>query len=277
MQRNLTTVRQLSRRLCLSAFALAALTLSACGPIGGDSDDPTATVESISPPTSGSDTQSPSTPVAGGQSGLSIATPNPSQTTPVLVVPNDPPGVQATPNEPFTVVVGTPDVADSPDANAATPVAGAQNVPNTSFAGSDGTSGATPALESGSVADPSVPEDPAATPVAPSGPETSEAGATPEAVALADIPPVTVTDCAPASVPPLATSQVQYLTNADVNFRTGPGSDCDTIGTGPIGTNIPVTVVSGPVVREGEEFTWVQVQIVDDTGWIIVGVLDPAP
>jgi len=178
-----------------------------------------------------------------------------------------PPGMQGTPDGPFLNDVATPVQSNPDETVVATPVPVGEE---TSFAGSEGTSGATPPSDIPPV------DNPAPTVAESAGTAAAEPGATPDAVALADLDPVTVTSCEPESVPPLASSQTQYLTVTDVNFRAGPGSDCETIGDGPIGTNIPVTVLSGPVVREGEEdFTWAQVQIADDIGWIIIGVLEP--
>jgi hypothetical protein len=89
---------------------------------------------------------------------------------------------------------------------------------------------------------------------------------------------VTVTSCEPDNVPPFIGEQVEFLTVTDVNFRVGPGSDCDLVSEGPIGVNIPATLISGPVVREGEEdFVWVQVQIADDIGWLILSAIEPVP
>lgn len=184
-----------------------------------------------------------------------------------MTVPNNPPGMQATPDAPFLGDAATPLQSEPDQAPAATPVTSGED---TSFGGSDGTSGATPPSN-----DPPV-DDPEPTVAAGAGTPIAEPGATPEAVGLADLETVTVTSCEPDPVPALASAQTQYLTVTDVNFRAGPGSDCETIGSGPIGINIPVTVLSGPVVREGEEdLIWVQVQIADDIGWIIVGVLEP--
>jgi len=247
--------------------------------LGDDDGDPTATTESITQPTSAAQDDAGGTP-----SGFDLqpdddsATPDTSDSTPVI---NNPVNPQATPDEPFTVIVGTPDVSDVPvqnDTQAATPeVTEADSV----FGGSDGTSGATPGPETGAVTDPGTPQStltPADDPLLVPEGATPTLSGTPDAVELADLELVTVLGCEPETVPPLANAPLEFLTASDVNFRTGPGSDCDTIGTGPIGTNIPVSVLSGPVVREDDDqFAWVQVQILDQTGWVVIDVLEPAP
>jgi uncharacterized protein YraI len=58
-----------------------------------------------------------------------------------------------------------------------------------------------------------------------------------------------------------------------VNFRTGPGAECDLINT--IGINAEVTLLGGPVTREDDDFVWVQVEIAGQTGWIVIDVLEP--
>ena len=59
------------------------------------------------------------------------------------------------------------------------------------------------------------------------------------------------TVCQPVS---MAMQTVRSLTTTDVNFRTGPGADCDPLWRWPASAqNIPVTILAAPVVREGEE------------------------
>ncbi|MDQ3444020.1 MAG: hypothetical protein M3490_10475 [Chloroflexota bacterium] len=277
MQRNLNTPGRRSRWLCWSTLTVAAFAMTACGPLGDDDSNPTATSETITQPTSAAPNEPGGTP--GGfvvQPDGDAATPEMSGSTPAI---NNPVSPQGTPDEPFTVIVGTPNAPDAAVANggqAATPMATAAAV----FVGSDGTSGATPDPETGSVADPGTPQSgnpPADDSLLVTDGATPAADATTEAVVLTDLEPVTVAGCEPETVPPLEGASLEFITVTDVNFRTGPGADCDTIGTGPIGTNVPVTVLSGPVVREDDDqFEWVQVQILDQTGWVVIDVLEPA-
>jgi len=274
MQRNFNTPNRRFRWHWWSLILVAVLATTACGPLGDDDNEPTATVETITQPTTAASEVPDVTP---GDSGLQpdggVATPDMNASTPVV---NNPVSPQATPDQPFTVVVGTPDVPVRDVEQGATPVA---PVTDSVFAGSDGTSGATPDPGTSPVSDAGTAEADE-TPAGDTEPEEDAAtpGAKAEAVALTDLQPVTVTGCEPESVPSLNGAPANYITVTDVNFRAGPGADCDTIGTGPIGTNIPVTVLSGPVIREDDDqFVWVQVEILDQTGWLVLEVLEPAP
>ncbi len=282
MQRNLNTIPRPARLLRWVSLIVAMLALTACGPLGDDDDDPTATAEVIAQPTSSELEISTATPASEDvTSEQRVATPALNASTPVVdgaAVP------QATPDQPFTVVAGTPVAGGAPDEGPGTPdVSSSGSDSDSAFAGSDGTSGATPDLGGGDtpVDEPGSGGDPGATPtddpVLVTDVATPEGGATPTSGDLSDLQPVVVAGCDPGSIPPYTGEQVNFLTNADVNFRTGPGADCDTIGEGPIGTNIPVTVLGGPVVREDDDqFVWVQVEILDQTGWVVLDVLEPA-
>ena len=263
MQRNLNTPHRWSRALRWGTIAVAAMTITACGPLGDDEDEPTATAEVISQPTTASLEDPVATPpIENIQPGVSFATPEVGFSTPIVSNPVDPVASQASPE------AQTPTVADPP-ADDVTGT-GAQTT-GPVFSGSDGTSGATPVL-GGAPVEPDL----AGTPVAE---ETSpDPGSTPVTGEPDELEPQAVTSCAPDSIPPFGGEQANFLTNTDVNFRAGPGSDCELVADEPIGTNISVTVLSGPVIREdGDGFEWVQVQIIDQTGWVVLEVLDPAP
>lgn len=274
MQRNANLLHRRSRWLEWSALTLAALVITACGPLGDDESDPTATAETITQPTSAAMEQT-AAPTGGAlQPDDGMATAETGLSTPVVVEPDSP---LATPDEPFTVSVGTPIIVQSGIVREEAPEAEASD---SVFAGSDGTSGATPDSGIGMGTAAGTPPGTNAPPddsVVASDAATPASDATPDAIALADLQPLTVAGCEPETVPPFDGTQSAFITNSDVNFRTGPGADCDTIGDGPIGVNIPVTVLSGPVDREDDEFVWIQVQIVDQTGWVVVEVLEPAP
>jgi hypothetical protein len=307
MQRNLTTRIRRTRRLWLSLLALSALLITGCGPLGSDDDeDPTATADTISQPTTEPETPEQTTTASsspGGDEQVVFAgdgTPDDGVTTPLIpAASDDGESAAATPDQPFTVIIATPvedetvsDPLGTPQAGSEGEAAGSTEPSITgAAAGSDGTSGATPEPagdEGTSEATPALdgeqptsPDD--GTPVDEGGLLVTEE-ATPTAVAstqsgeLDELEPVSVTSCEPGNVPPFGGEQSAFITAQDVNFRTGPGADCDLIGEGPIGINIPVTLLSGPVVRDGDdEFTWVQVQIADTVGWVVADVLEPAP
>jgi hypothetical protein len=252
----------------LGLALVTALLIAGCGPLGGDDDEPTETADTISQPTTVDETPFAALPTN------ELTEIGPGQSTPAVTVATpDAPGAELDEATPVTsdqtppALAGTPaspgdDVAvDSSESGAVSDV----EEPGPVFTGSDGTSGATPD-QGGSG------NEVGATPID---------GATPlaaDAVDLEDLKPVEVSSCEPENIPPLGLEQTAYVTVTDVNFRVGPGAECDQVGDGPIGINIPVTVLSGPVVREDDDtFNWIQVQIVDQIGWIIADAVEPAP
>lgn len=263
MQRILNTLHGQSRMLWWSALTIAALLLTACGPLG-DGDDPTATADTIVQPTAANVNTPAATPSSAAETPSEPrATPQVSVSTPALPTPDDQGVPQATPDGPFTAIAGTPEVQATVDTGPTTPVA---DQPDSTIVGSDGTSGATP--------DQTLPigNDDAGTSSA-----DSPASPTSGTAELDELEPLSVASCNPETIPPFSGEQNAFLTNTDANLRTGPGTDCDTIGDGPIGINTPVTLLSGPVVRtDDDEFVWVQVQIASETGWVILIVLEPA-
>lgn len=276
MQRNLNMLNRGSRLLRWGSLAMAAVALTACGPLGDDETDPTATSEVFSQPTASDLENQEATPTFDtSQPGVSLATPEVGFSTPIISNPVDPVNSQATPEASLPEVAGTPVATGSP---AEEPAGDDDSAAGPVFSGSDGTSGATPDLGGadaapGPAGTPSV--DP---PGATDGTSPAETGSTPVAGELDGLEPQVVTSCTPESIPPFGGEQASFLTATDVNFRTGPGADCDVIGDGPIGANIPVTVLSAPVVREDDDqFEWVQVQILEQTGWVVLEVLEPAP
>ncbi len=269
MQRNLNIPNRWSRALQWGTIAVAAMTITACGPLGDDEDDPTATAEVISQPTS-ADVDNPvaTPPIENTQPGVSFATPDVGSSTPIVSNPVDPVNSQASPEGVSPTVAGT--AVDPENSAEGTTGTGAQTT-GPVFSGSDGTSGATPDLGGAAPAESVSASTPVADETSPDPGSTPVAGESGSQL-------VAVTSCEPDSIPPFGGEQANFQTNTDVNFRAGPGSDCDLIGDGQIGANIPVTVLSGPVVREeGDGFIWVQVQIVDQTGWVVPEALEPAP
>lgn len=85
-----------------------------------------------------------------------------------------------------------------------------------------------------------------------------------------------VTSCAPKSIPPFTGNSANYVVKEQgLNFRAGPGTDCDTLGD-PLDANTPVTVLSDPVTRKGETSQWVEVQINGQDGWVATDFIAPA-
>lgn len=229
------TCRQTVR--LVTVFAVILL-VTACS-IGGSDEQPSPTVtptsERAQPTTEAPGSSLSASPALSGNGGASPAPPN-----------IDVSGVEDTPVVP----------AGSPAANGATtaPVSGsgattAASTPVVASpvsAGADGTGGPSPAT-------PGTNASPASSPAAVS----------------------TVTSCDVEAVPPFGGETDQYQTTSDVNFREGPGTDCPLVGEGVIGAYQTVTVIGGPVVREGEAFQWVQVRIGDLTGWVVLDFLEP--
>ncbi len=306
--------------MTMSLLVVAGVTMSACGPLGDDDTDPTATADTIEQPTTASTEEPAATepdgamdattePVEDGtpvEDSTPPSTPRPfdlgtpvpetdtetvattevvSVSTPVLDLEEDD-SIAGTPVTGETDPAATPSDPDGEDAigTATDEATGDEPSSPSSFGGSDGTSGATP--QSGSDDGPTdsegdeatpffVPDDPTPTPVPEqASPVADGTPVAPEDATVADLSPLMVTSCEPEEIPEITIDQVSYLTTADVNFRTGPGADCDLIET--IGTNQEATVLGGPVTREEDDFVWVQVEIADDIGWIVIDVLEPS-
>jgi hypothetical protein len=268
-------------------LTLVTLLVVACGPLGDD-EDPTATSVTISQPTTDPDGASApvSTEEPGGGTPQTVvdelsdliveglSTPG---STPAVVLPDE----EATPlqgSEPFVSTPAVPGLTDDDPGARPLPSGDAADnePPKAPSAGSDGTTGATPpgeGVEATAESEDATDATPGATP----GLAVLEATAPPANVDLDSIEPVQANSCDPSDVPLLVDGELSYVTTTVVNFRTGPGSDCDTIGDGPLGSNIPVAVVSMPVVREGEEeYVWVQIRVNDISGWVIVEAIEPA-
>jgi uncharacterized protein YraI len=75
----------------------------------------------------------------------------------------------------------------------------------------------------------------------------------------------------------LAGGQNAYFTISEVNFREGPGADCDTISDTPLAEGVDVVVLSAPVTRVGEEdLVWIQIEADGERGWVVIDSLAPA-
>jgi hypothetical protein len=273
------------RRGPVLAMAIAAsVVFSACGPLGDDDADPTATSEVLDQPT-----DVPATEVEPAESTESgVASETPAASTPMA----PPVGFDQTPDlgaivaSPAAEVVpeSTPvfnDVVvaspvDDLDGPAATPVAPPVSQQTTSdpLPEGDGTSGAFPVAEGtpeGQV-QVSQADDPEASETPTSVPAGSPAAL---AASLDELPVETITSCDVGTVSSASLADPAYRTTVDVNVRSGPGADCEALAISPVGAFLPVTIVGGPVEREGEDFVWVQVEVVGETGWVVTDALEP--
>ncbi len=263
------------------ALTLAAcMALAACGPLGDDDPEPTATSESLAQPTDAATEEATTEATEDAADSTAEA-----EATTDLSTPIAPPDVAAsTPDlEPISGTVdsipeSTPVFNDivttaSPAAgDRATPV-----VPPSTTAqddgpppDGDGTSGAFPVVteeaEEASLLIAETPEDAQGTP-----------DSSPVAVTgtLEDLEVLAVTSCEPEFVPVIELESTAYRTVSDVNIRFGPGADCETLAVSPIGEFMPVTLIGGPVQREDEDFVWVQVEVSGEIGWVVVEALEP--
>jgi hypothetical protein len=283
----------------IALIAIAGVLLTACGGGNGD-DEPTATpapveaqptVEATEDAATGVEKGTPaqtlpantdmSSPDAIGTPAETEATPggvatsedSPSESSPVATAFEDAP-VEATPSTGGPVDLPAAEAADA--SPGATTISGGTPSPKATAGGEapagDGTTGAAlPPLEEGtSAATPTAAVG--STPVAVASPPASPVSGTPVAAAQ---PPV-VNSCDIADVPAFTGEGTTYVLNVDLNFRAGPGSDCDIIGDGPLGEFSDVEVIGGPVIREGDDTPeWVQVQVGEQTGWLAWEFLEP--
>ncbi len=265
----------------LIMLVVVAMIATACGPFSEDEAEPTSTETTISQPTTDEATEAMTPDVSASEEptdepGTEAATPvesSPEDITPESVLDVQD-GEDATPtaapdedDQATPVDAGTDDEATEPSEPEPTVAA---------FTGSDGTSGATPISlprTGETVSTPVVGEGtPEGTPGLAVLEETRSGGT----IDLSAIDPVSVDSCNPDNVPILIDGEASYVTNSSVNFRTGPGTDCDAIGNGPLGSGVPVQVTSAPVDREGDDHIWVQIRVNDIVGWVVMDSLDPA-
>jgi hypothetical protein len=277
----------------LGLAVLAVPFLAGCGPLGDEDDPATATAETIAQPTeeignedgTGTGASTPESFAPG--TGAGDVTPEATETfvstgsasTPVAFNPESQ-GTPATdtvePVNPPTTASGTP--GSAAPGSATEPVS---TLP--SYSGSDGTSGATPELTS---TEPASDEEAgtSATPGAtPNQPFFVREETTPDPAAtavdgdLTTLVPYEVESCDPTDVVPLAGGQNAYFTLSEVNFREGPGADCDTISDTPLAEGVDVVVLSAPVTRVGEEeLVWIQIEADGERGWVVIEALAPA-
>lgn len=256
------------RRMALSVVCMLALLLASCGfdddADNGDDiaelddsltvvpDDEEGTPE---PPELSTDQVSPETdPVESLPPGVSeVATPDgtPAGPTPEMDVDATPEGIDdidpaegATPapgEEPADGLVATPEEPD-----AAAPVIG------------DGTGGAQA-------------ED---LPVDATDANGELAEATPDP-GVAGTEAVVVESCEPAEIPPFTGDESLASLAEEVNFRAGPGEDCDVLPTSPLLADAEVAITSDPVLRDDQgDQGWVQIDVDGDVGWIAVDFVE---
>lgn len=217
-----------------------AMILSACG--GGSGDDPTPTPPAAT--TVARPTQPP------------INLPS----TPEPVVVETPTVVVATPEATNPSAVSTPIVAPVDlTGDDATPVAEVLPVSTVVWVVSD-----SPGDGTGGSGAPGEREN--------TQPEVS----TPEAVGT-PVAQLTIEGCELPHVPTYIGESDQGQLIEDVNFRSGPGVDCEPLLDEPLGNGQTVTVTGGPVTQAADGSEWIEIEVNGTRGWISAEFIDLNP
>jgi len=229
-----------------------ALTITACGPLGDDDPDPTA------PPTA---TLWPTVVPADD------ITPSADESTPWQFATTE-----ATPAVSETDAAATP---SAPEASPATSEDG-ETTAVVDLPAMEVPGWATP--ETAVIATSTTGVEPTATSAPAETPEdssTATPAATPDGTPSASVSEVT--SCDPDEVPAFTGDAPEYITTADLNFRAGPGSDCDMLD-GPLVAGALIEVTSDPVTRDTDPgIEWVQINVGGAIGWVSTDFLEPAP
>lgn len=278
MRNELRKARHLIRLL---AILVLGVVLAACG--GEDADDePTATsAPSDAQPTVVVDDEETDESTPDAATGTDV----PENIDMSAVSPEATPGDDATPiataidqnqalgeaasdatpgiDDATPAVTGPDDGIATPDAEVTGEVAPIPAAPDVG----DGTTGAfvfaTP--EKAESATPAAQEDQAvATPVA-----------SPASPAASPVALLSVTSCDVPDVPEFTGEQTSYRATTDLNFRIGPGADCELALDEPLGEAQVVEVIGGPVTREDDGSEWAQVRVLDTEGWVSFEFIEP--
>jgi hypothetical protein len=252
----------------LGSIVALCLVLISCDVGGGDDEEPTptetTTTSQIEPPVQS--TESAETPEADSgtpENTFVLLPPSPDASA------TEPAGADATADESTPVRTGpeateadetTPE--SSPDQPEGTPVSDtspdlAATLPPNAVTGSDGTSG----------------------PVGLSDLLDGEGTPAASPVATPDLGDVTEVDsCDVVDAPPFQGENATYTPFEEVNFRVGPGADCDPVLDGPLNSGVEITVLSEPVVRsdDADRVLWVQVEVDGEVGWVAAEFIEPA-
>jgi hypothetical protein len=262
----------------IGSMILLCLLLASCS-LGGDdtnnAEDPTATsasqVDAQSEATKEEPELSEPTESASPESPFTLIPPSPeasaaaraTETVKAAVGDEGSGSPMASPSLPSSATAvatvgqpGSPELQESPASSTigATPEASSAGEPTptaNAISGSDGTSGATDL------------------PAASASPAASPAGTG----------AVKVDSCDVVDAPPFSGGDENQQVTEELNFRVGPGADCDPAFDAPLEVGTDVVVLSDPVVRsdldDGTE--WIQVEVDGETGWVAAEFVEPAP
>lgn len=106
----------------------------------------------------------------------------------------------------------------------------------------------------------------------PAGEDDDVPEATPAASPIAQL---TITGCEVPDVPGFLGDTTTFILTVDVNFRSGPGVDCDPLMDEPLGLGQTVEVIGGPVTQSEDDSEWVQIEIDGQPGWITTEFIEP--
>ena len=192
-------------------------------------------------------------------------------------------GDVATP--PTSMAASTPEQVDTMPATAQV-VDDAEQEPATVVAENEATAASTPEV----VASPEAAQSPASTPVngnyntpgdgtGGSGQPGERSSNIPgeEDVVATPLSGLAVEGCDVPNVPAFESDVVDYITNAEVNFRSGPGTECTPILDEPLAEAVEVVVIGGPVTQTSDNTVWLQVEVDDVPGWVSADFVEPAP
>lgn len=82
--------------------------------------------------------------------------------------------------------------------------------------------------------------------------------------------------CEVPNVPAFTGASASFVTIAEVNFRAGPGTECDPILGEPLPEGQAVEVLGGPVTQASDGSVWLQVEVDGVPGWISEEFAEPA-
>lgn len=103
--------------------------------------------------------------------------------------------------------------------------------------------------------------------------DEEDVGATPSASPVAQL---SVIGCEVPDVPNFTGETTTFMLMTDVNFRSGPGVDCDPLLDEPLGEGQIVIVSGGPVIQSEDDTEWVLIEIDGTPGWITTEFIEPA-
>lgn len=227
------------------------------GPIDLTQNDVDDEVDVVSTPNEGEATSDNSTPSVESDSESDVATPPETDATDMAdATPPAGEAESADPADEASGVVASPDAAEEDEQVAIDqPTERPRTGEETFDHPGDGTGGSgMPGENSVNVLDgDNENESPAASPVA----------------------QLEISGCEVPDVPGFLGDTSTFILTVDVNFRSGPGVDCEPLMDDPLGVGQTVEVTGGPVTQTEDDSEWVQIEIDGQPGWITTEFIEP--